>query len=55
LIPAERLDQDFFCLRTGVAGALLQKFATYGKRVWFARDIVDVDPRLGQSQNFASD
>jgi uncharacterized protein DUF4180 len=28
-IPAERLDDDFFRLRTGVAGAILQKFVTY--------------------------
>ena len=31
LIPAERLDDDFFHLRTGVAGAFLQKFVTYGR------------------------
>jgi hypothetical protein len=29
VIPAERLDDDFFRLRTGVAGAILQKFVTY--------------------------
>jgi hypothetical protein len=33
LIPAERLDDDFFRLRTGVAGAFLQKFVTYGRRI----------------------
>jgi len=33
VIPAARLDDDFFRLRTGVAGAFLQKFVTYGRRV----------------------
>jgi hypothetical protein len=33
VIPAGRLDEDFFRLSTGVAGAFLQKFATYGRRV----------------------
>src|SRR5580693_3996373 len=39
LIPAERLDPDFFRLRTGVAGAFLQKFVTYGRRVAILGDI----------------
>ncbi|SFB94952.1 DUF4180 domain-containing protein [Streptomyces aidingensis] len=29
-VPAERLDPDFFRLRTGVAGEFVQKFAQYG-------------------------
>jgi hypothetical protein len=33
VIPIERLDDDFFRLRTGVAGEIAQKFVTYGKRV----------------------
>jgi hypothetical protein len=39
LIPAHRLDDDFFRLRTGVAGAFLQKFVTYGRRVAILGDI----------------
>ena len=39
LIPAGRLDEDFFRLRTGVAGAFLQKFVTYGRRVAIVGDI----------------
>jgi hypothetical protein len=39
VIPAERLDEDFFRLRTGVAGAFLQKFATYQRRVAILGDI----------------
>lgn len=33
VIPAHRLDGDFFRLKTGFAGAMLQKFATYQFRV----------------------
>ena len=32
-IPALRLSPDFFRLRTGIAGAFLQKFVLYGVRV----------------------
>ena len=39
VIPVERLDEDFFRLKTGVAGAMLQKFMTYGKRVAIVGDI----------------
>jgi hypothetical protein len=49
LIPAERLDDDFFRLRTGVAGAFLQKFVTYGRRVAILGDIsrhIDGSPAL---------
>jgi hypothetical protein len=38
-IPIERLDDDFFLLRTGVAGQMLQKFATYGRRIAIVGDI----------------
>jgi len=39
VIPVERLDPDFFKLRTGVAGQMLQKFVTYGKRIAIIGDI----------------
>lgn len=39
VIPVERLDEEFFRLRTGVAGQILQKFVTYGRRVAIAGDI----------------
>lgn len=39
VIPAERLDEDFFRLRTRVAGQILQKFVTYGRRVAIVGDI----------------
>lgn len=38
-IPADRLDPAFFDLSTRLAGELLQKFVTYGKRVAIVGDI----------------
>jgi hypothetical protein len=35
----ERLDEDFFVLRTRVAGEFVQKFVTYGVRVAILGDI----------------
>ena len=37
-IPVARLDDDFFRLKTGVAGALLQKFVNYQVRVAIVGD-----------------
>jgi hypothetical protein len=39
VIPAGRLSDDFFRLRTGVAGAIIQKFVNYRLRVAIAGDI----------------
>lgn len=39
VIPASRLNDDFFRLRTGVAGAFLQKFVMYGVQVAILGDI----------------
>ncbi len=38
-IPVGRLTDDFFRLRTGVAGAFLQKLRTYGYRVAIVGDV----------------
>lgn len=38
-VPAERLDPDFFRLRTGVAGEFLQKFANYRIRLAVIGDV----------------
>jgi hypothetical protein len=49
LIPAERLSDDFFRLRTGVAGAIVQKFVNYRKRLAVVGDIsarLDASPTL---------
>ena len=37
--PASRLDAEFFSLRTGIAGAFLQKFVTYGKHIAIVGEI----------------
>ena len=39
VIPVERLNDDFFNLRTRIAGQILQKFVTYGARVAILGDI----------------
>ena len=38
-IPAERLDERFFALRTGVAGEIMQKFVNYRIRLAVVGDI----------------
>ena len=38
-IPDARLDADFFQLSTGVAGEIVQKFATYQMRVAIVGDV----------------
>ena len=38
-IPAERLDERFFALRTGVAGEIMQKFVNYRLRLAIVGDI----------------
>ncbi len=39
VIPVARLDHNFFQLKTGIAGAMLQKFVTYQFRVAILGDI----------------
>lgn len=39
VIPTQRLDDDFFRLKTGVAGQVIQKFLTYGLRLVIVGDI----------------
>jgi hypothetical protein len=39
VIPTGRLDAGFFRLRTGIAGAVVQKFLTYGLRLAIVGDI----------------
>ena len=38
-VPVERFEEDFFRLRTRVAGEIIQKFVTYGVRVAIVGDI----------------
>ena len=39
VVPVERLDPDFFVLRTGVAGAFVQKLVQYRLRLVVVGDI----------------
>ncbi|HZQ17935.1 MAG TPA: DUF4180 domain-containing protein [Terriglobales bacterium] len=39
IIPLERLSEDFFQLKAGIAGTIIQKFVTYGVRVAIIGDI----------------
>jgi hypothetical protein len=39
VIPATRLGEDFFRLKTRIAGEIIQKFLTYGFRVAIVGDI----------------
>jgi len=39
VIPAERLGEDFFRLRTGLAGAFIQKLVNYRRRLAVVGDI----------------
>jgi hypothetical protein len=40
-IPAQRLDESFFRLRTGVAGEIMQKFVNYRIRLAVVGDIAE--------------
>jgi hypothetical protein len=51
LIPVERFGDDFFDLRTQIAGDILQKFSTYGARVAILGDICQ---RIEQSKSLAA-
>jgi hypothetical protein len=50
-IPVDRLGDDFFDLRTRVAGEIVQKFAMYGRRVVIIGDIAQ---RIAESHSFAA-
>ena len=49
MVPVESLDEDFFQLRTGLAGEILQKFVTYGSRLAI---VGDISPYLQESRAF---
>ena len=51
LIPKQRFGDDFFDLRTNIAGEIVQKFAIYGARVGI---IGDIHERIAQSKSLAA-
>lgn len=48
-VPVQRLDPDFFVLRTGVAGAFVQKLVQYRLRLAVVGDVSD---RIAASDAF---
>ncbi len=51
VIPVERLGDDFFDLRTCMAGEMAQKFAMYGRRVAI---VGDISRRIAASKSLAA-
>jgi hypothetical protein len=51
VIPVERLADDFFNLRTRIAGEIAQKFATYGVRVAV---VGNISQKVATSRSFAA-
>jgi hypothetical protein len=51
VIPVERLGDDFFDLRTCIAGEMAQKFVMYGRRVAI---IGDISRRIAASKSLAA-
>ncbi|MDR2528770.1 MAG: DUF4180 domain-containing protein [Synergistaceae bacterium] len=52
LVEGKRLSEDFLRLRTGVAGAVLQKFAIYGVKV---AAVLDKDRAKGKFKEFLAE
>jgi len=52
VIPVERFDEDFFRLRTGIAGQIIQKFVTYGLRLVIMGDISKYVQQSSALQDF---
>ena len=51
LIPVQRLGDDFFDLRTHIAGQITQRFAMYGARVAI---LGDIRHRIAESKSLAA-
>lgn len=51
VIPVERLGDDFFDLRTRIAGEVVQKFVTYGSRLAI---VGDISKRIAASKSLAA-
>lgn len=49
VVPVERLHEDFFELKTRLAGAIVQKFVTYRRRIVI---LGDVSQYVAQSRTF---
>jgi uncharacterized protein DUF4180 len=65
VVPVERLGDDFFRLKTRIAGEIIQKFVTYGVRdfvyesnrgdhIWFVQDLEELGERLEKRGAFSA-
>ncbi len=54
-IPADRLDAGFYRLATGMAGAFVQKFVTYGYRLAIVGDIGGFTARSAPLRAFVAE
>lgn len=52
VLPAERLSPAFLDLKTGLAGAVLQKIVTYGQRLPIVGDITAAEAASGALRDF---
>ncbi|RZJ17504.1 MAG: DUF4180 domain-containing protein [Brevundimonas sp.] len=52
VLPTERLSPEFLDLKTGLAGALLQKIVTYGQRLAIVGDITAAEAASGALRDF---
>lgn len=52
VLPAERLSPAFLDLKTGLAGAVLQKIVTYGQRLAIVGDIAAAEAASGALRDF---
>ncbi len=50
-IPVQRLGDDFFDLRTRIAGEVVQKFVMYGRRISI---VGDISHRVAESKSLAA-
>ena len=52
VLPLARLSADFLYLKTGLAGAVLQKIVTYGQRLAIVGDIAAAEAASGALKDF---
>lgn len=55
LIPMERLDENFFHLKTGLAGQIMQKFVTYRRHLVILGDISRYVAQSGAFRDFVDE
>lgn len=54
VMPVNRIDPDFFQLRTGIAGAIVQKFVNYQMKLAVIGDLSALSPSQTEVSKFGS-